>query len=92
MVTSQVITDDISTAILLAFVKEHLPKTQFWDRGGIKFYCEQFYAGLERWEVIEIINRIIGQELGLYFSIKSNPDLHIGNNSADVVASSIAVK
>ena len=87
----QQITDDIPTKLLLDFLKEHLPKTKYWKIHGFKF-SERYYSDLQRWEVIEIINQIITQELDIYFNNKDVPSLHIGNNAAEEAASSIACK
>ena len=68
---------------LLSFVKEHLPKTDWFKKIGIHLFDEKRYQSLKRWELLEFVN-LVGQENGLYFSNTSIPSLQISNNSAAV--------
>ena len=78
---------NLSTATekeLLGFVKEHLPKTHWFERIGIHLFDEKRYQSLKRWELLEFVN-LIGQEIGLYFSNTSIPSLQMSNSSIEVV-------
>lgn len=75
------------TEELLQFVKEHLPKTEFYNI-HVFWRKETYYNQLDQSDLIHLAFHI-SQELGVYFKRSSTPVLQTESNSSEAVASSI---